>query len=107
MKTDNRIETFIFKPNTFKAEFLKAFANCDLYSLVILRISPRPISIGQLRTLLHFHLRPINLVVFQGSYLLRVGDLILGSVSRLDAFSVYLIRTSLPCYAVGTTTGAQ
>ena len=26
--------------------------------------------------------------------------------SRLDAFSVYPIRTSLPCYAVGTTTVA-
>ena len=31
--------------------------------------SPRPISIGQLNTLLHFHIRPINHVVFMGSYL--------------------------------------
>ena len=30
--------------------------------------SPRPISITQLHTLLHFHLWPINLVVFKGSY---------------------------------------
>ena len=36
-----------------------------------------------------------------------MGYLILRRVSRLDAFSVYLVRTSLPCYAVGTTTGAQ
>ena len=28
----------------------------------------RPISIGQLNTLLHLHLRPINVVVFHGSY---------------------------------------
>ena len=32
------------------------------------RLSPRPISIGQLRTLLHFHLRPIYLIVSKGSY---------------------------------------
>ena len=31
-------------------------------------ISPRPISIGQLHTLLCFHLQPIYLVVFKGSY---------------------------------------
>ena len=31
--------------------------------------SVRPISIGQLHALLHFHLRPINVVVFHGSYL--------------------------------------
>ena len=35
-----------------------------------------------------------------------VGNLILETASRLDAFSVYPIRTSLPCYAVGTTTVA-
>ena len=35
-----------------------------------------------------------------------VGDLILGGASRLDAFSVYPVRTSLPSCAVGTTTGA-
>ena len=34
---------------------------------------PRPISCGQLHTLLHFHLRPIYLVVFKGSYYLLVG----------------------------------
>ena len=38
---------------------------------------------------------------------LSVGYLILRSVSRLDAFSVYLLRTSLPCRAAGATTGAQ
>ena len=31
-------------------------------------ISPRPISDSQLHTLLHFHLCPIYLVVFKGSY---------------------------------------
>ena len=36
-----------------------------------------------------------------------MGYLILRRVSRLDAFSVYLIRTSLPCRAAGATTGAQ
>ena len=31
-------------------------------------LCPRPISDGQLHTLLHFHLRPIYLVLFKGSY---------------------------------------
>ena len=35
-----------------------------------------------------------------------MGNLILKGASRLDAFSVYPVRTWLPCYAVGTTTGA-
>ena len=34
-------------------------------------LCPRPISNSQLRTLLHFHLCPIYLVVFKGSYNLR------------------------------------
>ncbi len=35
--------------------------------------SPRPISTGLLRALLRFQIRPINLVVYQGSYSLN-GD---------------------------------
>src|SRR5712664_3643992 len=37
----------------------------------------------------------------------RLGDLILGKVSRLYAFSVYPNRTSLPSDATGVTTGSQ
>ncbi|CDN43168.1 hypothetical protein BN871_FO_00160 [Paenibacillus sp. P22] len=55
------------------------------------RISPRPISIRQLHALLRFHPEPINLVVYQGSYIL--GNLILRGASRLDAFSAYPVRT--------------
>src|SRR5215213_7760152 len=52
--------------------------------------SPRPISTGRLRTLLRFHRRPINLVVYQGSYSLKgMGELISRTASRLDAFSGY------------------
>ena len=53
--------------------------------------SLRAISTGQLHTLLHFHLRPINHVVSMGPYLW--GNLILKGASRLDAFSVYPVRT--------------
>ena len=67
------------------------------------RISPRPISIRQLHTLLCFHPEPINLVVFKGSYIL--GNLILRGASRLDAFSAYPVRTWLPSGAPGGTTG--
>ena len=33
-----------------------------------IRSNPRTISIGQLNTLLHLHLQPINLIVSKGSY---------------------------------------
>ena len=56
--------------------------------------SPRPISTGLLRPLLAFQIRPINLVVYQGSYSLEgMGELISRPASRLDAFSGYPIRT--------------
>ena len=59
--------------------------------------SPRPISTGKLKTLRSLHLRPINQVVYLGSYLVdRVGNLILGGASCLDAFSAYPCRTRLP-----------
>ena len=69
--------------------------------------SPRAISIAQLNTLLCLHLRPINLVVYKCPYSLEgMGYLILRCASRLDAFSVYHIRTRLFCYALGRTTDA-
>ena len=56
--------------------------------------SPRAISTGQLHTLLHFHLRPIKQVVCLCPYQPNaVGNLILKGASRLDAFSVYPVRT--------------
>ena len=62
--------------------------------LIKMGSSPRPISTRLLNGSLHLHIVPINLVVFKGSYLIdSVGYLILGPASRLDAFSVYPIRT--------------
>ncbi len=59
-----------------------------------MRSRPRPISTARLNTLLCLHLRPINLVVYEGSYLVSpVRDLILRLASRLDAFSGYPNRT--------------
>jgi hypothetical protein len=55
--------------------------------------SPRPISTGLLIALLRLHSRPINLVVYQGSYSLKgMGELISRLASRLDAFSGYPCR---------------
>ena len=69
---------------------------------------PSTISTGSLQTLLPFHVPPIKLVVSQRSYLLDgVRRLILRRVSRLDAFSGYLVRRSLPGYAAGATTGTR
>ena len=70
------------------------------------RSNPRTVSIGHLNTLLYLQLQPINLIVSKGSYSFRMGNLILWSASRLDAFSVYQIRTWLLCYAFGKTTDA-
>ena len=62
--------------------------------IILFKLSPRFISIGQLHTLLHLHLQPIYHVVFMESYLLKaMGYLILGWASHLDAFSVYPIGT--------------
>ena len=66
--------------------------------------SPHPISSSQLHVLPHFHLCPINLVVFKGVYSFRMGYLILRGASRLDAFSVYPVPAWLLCYAPGGTT---
>ena len=74
------------------------FANAPLWS------SPRPISDSQLRKLLPLHLCSIYLVVFKGSYFFRMGDLISRGASRLDAFSVYPVRTWLLCRAPGGAT---
>src|SRR3954470_13495509 len=56
--------------------------------------SYRPISTGQLHALLHFHIRPINPVVWLGASRGEPhGNLILKRASRLDAFSGYHFRT--------------
>jgi len=70
--------------------------------------SPRPISTGRLNTLPCVHLRPINLVVYQGPYPVNpVGDLISRQASRLDAFSAYPFRRSPTSRALGRTTGTR
>ncbi len=69
----------------------------------------RAISTGQLNALLRLHIRPINVVVFDGPSegVDPLGNLILRKVSRLYAFSAYPDRTSLPSGATGVTTGSQ
>ena len=63
-------------------------------AFIVLWLSPRFISIGQLNTLLHLHLQPINHIVYVESYYLDgMGYLILGWASHLDAFSVYPFPT--------------
>ena len=86
----NRLECFVLH------EYLYSF----------FRSNPRTVSIGHLNVLLHLQLQPIYLIVSKGSYSFRMGNLILWSASRLDAFSVYQIRTWLLCYAFGKTTDA-
>src|SRR6202042_3711320 len=70
--------------------------------------SPRPISTGRLNTLLCLHLRPINVVVYHGPYLVvPVGNLISERASHLDAFSAYPFRRSPTSRALGRTTGTR
>jgi len=50
------------------------------------------------------HLRPIDVVVFDGP--VRWGGFISGPVSHLDAFSAYPLPTWLPGRATGVTAGS-
>jgi hypothetical protein len=59
----------------------------------IKRVKRSSVSTGQLRQLLVVHLRPINLVVFQGTLGLRQRNLILETASCLYAFSTYPSHT--------------
>jgi len=54
---------------------------------------PSTVSTAPLRAFQPVHARPINLVVYQGSFVLRQPSLILRGASRLDAFSVYPCHT--------------
>ena len=90
--TLNLINTNYLLHCTLKTEQRQVIGKA-LICLHYCRSSPRAISIGQLHALLHFHLRPIYQVVFLGPYSIRMRDLILGGVSRLDAFSVYHVHT--------------
>ena len=104
------ISTFSFKCSLKTEQRLETKLKDQRTWLCVLQnnsSSPRSISIDQLHTLPHFHLRPINLVVYEWPYSFEMmGYLILRFVSRLDAFSVYQIRTRLPGYALGRTTDA-
>ena len=76
---------------TVKTEYRREDAN-ENASLMKLRKSARPISIRKLNMSPCLHFGPIDLVVYKGSYQ-KGGYLILRTASRLDAFSVYPIRT--------------
>ena len=99
----SRSNAIMFPRRLLKVNFHRRLVIHDTSSL--LWSSPRPISDSQLHVLPHFHLCPIYLVVFKGSYYLRMGYLILRGASRLDAFSVYPVPTWLPGHALGSATG--
>ena len=115
--TKNR-HTFLYNgllyiPSKLHTEFLllsifHPSGNNFLFPIQFLTISfwlsPRPISNSQLHVLLRFHLCPIYLVVFKGSYYLRMGYLILRGASRLDAFSVYPVPAWLLCHELDSST---
>ena len=84
-----------WKACTLKTEqYLLAIAFLSrCFFLIHFRSSPRPISISPLHVLPRFHSWPINHIVYVGPYSRRMGILISREVSRLDAFSVYLVRT--------------
>ena len=74
--------------------------------------SPRPISTGQLNALLHLHLRPINLVICKGPYLLKgsgrsylAGGFTLRCLQRLSRpyVATQLCRWRDNWYTIGTS----
>ena len=71
-----------------------SLAPSKLHSEFKVEPSPRLISTGRLNVSPRLHLRPIYLVVCKESYsVIRMGDLISGLASRLDAFSAYPVQT--------------
>ncbi len=93
--------SFLSHPVVFGSSISASLLSNDLYTKFLWRLrykkqvfrsNPRPISSSQLHTLLHFHLCPIYLVVFKGSYYLRMGYLILRGGFTLRC----LQRLSLP-----------
>ena len=72
----------------FHSPFATPYSPCVMDTENESNQADRTISTGKLRALLHFHIRPINVVVFHDSQ----GILVLRSVSRLDAFSGYPFR---------------
>ena len=83
---------------------IERFAFCLVLGL--LKSNPRPISIGK-----HTHCCAYTADLSPGRLpgallLFRMGTFFLRLASRLDAFSVYPSRTSLPCYALGSATVA-
>ena len=102
-----RLQNCIHKRHSLiKIVFLWPRSSCSvLYTTLSAWSSPHPISNSQLHALLHFHLRPIYLIVSEGVYSLRMGYLILRGASRLDAFSVYPFQTWLPGHRPGGLTG--
>ena len=68
----------------------------------------RSISTPPLRALPHFHMAPIHVVVFDGPLGANAQrELISRGASRLDAFSGYPVRMSLPSDAPDGTTGTR
>ena len=61
---------------TFKTKQCINFDSSLLPLPILPWSSPRSISTGQLNTLLHLHLRPINHVVFMGPYYLKVWEIL-------------------------------
>ena len=98
----SRSNAIMFPIRLLKVNFHRRLVIHDTSSL--LWSSPRPISDSQLHVLPHFHLCPIYLVVFKGSYFFRMGYLILRGASRLDAFSVYPVPTWLLGHEPGGST---
>ena len=73
--------------------YIEGRSKCILYGAAE-AVKPSTISTAQLNTSPCVHLRPINLVVYQGPYPVNpVGDLISRQASRLDAFSAYPFPT--------------
>ena len=70
------------------------------------RRSPRPISIGQLHVLPHFHFQPINRIICSGTYLVTQRENLSCGGLRTYMLSA-LIRSehSYPAFALGRTTG--
>ena len=74
--------------------FQRGKRGVDASGIAGARVAPSALSTPPLQPLRAFHAGPIHQLVSLGPYSLRMGDLILGRASHLDAVSAYRDRTT-------------
>ena len=68
-------ETFVKRGSAQNPALEDPFENSTASTNIIVNPSPRPISTGRLNVLPRLHLRPINVIVYHGPYLVTQWEI--------------------------------